>query len=165
MLVKTPTSPILQHQWPNRTQSSQTREMATANQIVTATNITAVWLSLGGEQPKHGRARAFYRGGDNLHAVSLDNTKGCWFDHRDGIGGGILDLIRPCRFRHRKPKRSVPQFEDSPNPDSVASFRRRHRLVPSPGPSDPDAASASAKTADDIFALSAHGEDARASKA
>lgn len=49
---------------------------------------------MGGDPPEHGRARAFYRNGDNRHAVSLNDSKGCWYDHRDNIGGGILDLIQ-----------------------------------------------------------------------
>jgi hypothetical protein len=66
----------------------------TPTEIITATNITAVWIALGGDLPEHGRARAFYRNGDNKHAVSINDEKACWFDHRDNIGGGMLDLIQ-----------------------------------------------------------------------
>ncbi len=62
--------------------------------IVTAVTISQVFVALGGDPPKRGRARAFYRNGDNAQAVSLDDAKGCWFDHRDGVGGGMLDLIQ-----------------------------------------------------------------------
>ena len=62
--------------------------------IIYATSVTNVWLALGGPEPKRGRARAFYRNGDNTQAVSLDDAKGCWYDHRDGKGGGMLDLIQ-----------------------------------------------------------------------
>lgn len=62
--------------------------------IISATSITRVWIALGGDPPIRGRARAFYRDGDNPQAVSLDNEKGVWWDHRDGKGGGVLSLIR-----------------------------------------------------------------------
>jgi hypothetical protein len=62
--------------------------------ILAATTISRVFMALGGDKPKSGRARAFYRDGDNPQAVSLDDHKGCWFDHRNHIGGGVLDLIQ-----------------------------------------------------------------------
>ena len=65
----------------------------TATEVVNAVKISRVWRALGGSDPVHGRARGFYRDGDNPQAVALDDEKGCWFDHRDGIGGGVLDLI------------------------------------------------------------------------
>ena len=65
--------------------------------IVTSSSVTTVWLALGGDTPRRGRARAFYRDGDNPQAVSLNEAKGCWYDHRDGVGGGVLDLIQHVR--------------------------------------------------------------------
>lgn len=65
-----------------------------ANDIITSTTITKVWLGLGGDPLKRGRARAFYRDGDNQQAVSFNDSKGVWFDHRDSTGGGVLDLIQ-----------------------------------------------------------------------
>jgi len=65
-----------------------------ATYIVDATTITKIWLALGGPEPKRGRASAFYLEGNNPQAVCLDNAKGCWFGHRDGVGGGMLDLIQ-----------------------------------------------------------------------
>lgn len=59
-------------------------------------SITEVWMALGGESPRRGRSRAFWRNGDGL-AVSLDDAKGVWYDFRDGVGGGILDLIQHVR--------------------------------------------------------------------
>jgi hypothetical protein len=56
-----------------------------------------VWLGLGGDAPKHGRAPAFYRGGDNPQAVSLDDRRGLWYDHRERVGGGVLKLIQHVR--------------------------------------------------------------------
>ena len=65
-----------------------------ATQIIYAVTISQVFIGLGGDAPRRGRARAFYRDGDNQQAVSLNDAKGCWFDHRDGAGGGVLDLIQ-----------------------------------------------------------------------
>lgn len=65
-----------------------------AAEIVAAGRISEVWAALGGDRPKHGRARAFFREGNNSSAVSLNDAKGCWFDYRDGVGGGVLDLIQ-----------------------------------------------------------------------
>lgn len=69
----------------------------TSSNIIALCKISEVWLACGGEPPKNGRARAFHRGGDNPSAVSLDDEKGCWFDHRDGVGGGVLDLVQHLR--------------------------------------------------------------------
>ena len=66
-------------------------------EIIGAVSITDVFVGLGGDQPKNGHARAFWRDGDNPQAVSLNDAKGCWYDHRDNVGGGILDLIRRVR--------------------------------------------------------------------
>jgi len=66
----------------------------TAAEVVAAGRISEVWAALGGDPPKHGRARAFFRRGNSSSAVSLNDAKGCWFDHRDGVGGGVLDLIQ-----------------------------------------------------------------------
>lgn len=52
-----------------------------------------MWQALGGDPPKRGRARAFWRDGDGLN-VSLSDDKGAWYDFRDNSGGGILDLIQ-----------------------------------------------------------------------
>lgn len=65
-----------------------------ASEMVAAVKISQVWVAVGGDPPKHGRSRAFSRNGDNPGAVSLNDEKGCWFDHRDGVGGGVLDLIQ-----------------------------------------------------------------------
>lgn len=66
----------------------------TAGEVCALQPISSVWVALGGDPPKHGRARAFFRDGDNLQAVSLNDDKGAWFDHRDGKGGGVLDLVQ-----------------------------------------------------------------------
>jgi hypothetical protein len=66
----------------------------TVSGLLAARPITEIWVALGGDHPKHGRARAFYRDGDNPQAVSLNDAKACWYDYRDNIGGGVLDLIQ-----------------------------------------------------------------------
>jgi hypothetical protein len=63
-------------------------------QILDSVSITDVWVTLGGDVPKNGRASAFYRGGDNKESVSIEDDKGVWYDHRDNMGGGILSLIQ-----------------------------------------------------------------------
>jgi hypothetical protein len=52
----------------------------TAANIISATTITAVWVGLGGDPPDRGRARAFYRNGENPQAVAINEAKGCWYD-------------------------------------------------------------------------------------
>jgi hypothetical protein len=54
--------------------------------------ISEVWRLLGGQPLRHGRGKAFWRGGDGFN-VAIDDDEGLWMDHVDGIGGGILDLI------------------------------------------------------------------------
>lgn len=73
----------------------------TAAEIIGVRPISEIWMALGGEEPKHGRARAFWRKGDNPQSVSVSDAKGAWFDHRDGKGGGVLDLIQRVRGRTR----------------------------------------------------------------
>jgi hypothetical protein len=84
----------------NQIAESAGRSM-TAAAIVAAQPISAIWIALGGDVPRHGRARAFYRNGDNPQAVSLNDAKACWYDHRDHVGGGILDLIQLVRCCNR----------------------------------------------------------------
>ncbi len=55
--------------------------------------ILEVWRALGGGSIRHGRAAAFYRGGDNPTAVSIDLERGRFYDHVTGIGGGCLALV------------------------------------------------------------------------
>jgi hypothetical protein len=65
----------------------------TATDITAATTITEVWKALGGDPPKRGRARAFWRDGDNRGAISLSDEKACWHDFVTGDGGGVVSLI------------------------------------------------------------------------
>ena len=51
-----------------------------------------VWHALGGGPLRGKRGNAFWRGGDGF-SVTLDLSKGTWYDHRDGRGGGVLALV------------------------------------------------------------------------
>jgi hypothetical protein len=102
----------------------------TAMHIITATTVTDVWLALGGPEPKRGRARAFYRNGENTQAVSLDDAKGCWYDHRDGKGGGLLDLIQLVLGRDRAGAlRWLSNFTGLPLDDRPATRSERRALA------------------------------------
>ena len=67
--------------------------MPTPHDIIDQASISGVWLGLGGRPLRHGRGVAWWRNGDG-YSIALDETKGCWFDHAQGEGGGILDLIQ-----------------------------------------------------------------------
>jgi len=107
----------------------------TASEIVAARPISEVWAALGGDPPKHGRARAFFREGNNLSAVSISDSKGCWFDHRDGVGGGVLDLIqhvqgcnRPSALRWLAELNGVPLEDQQMSAAERREYgRRAHR--------------------------------------
>jgi hypothetical protein len=75
---------------------------ATAADVVRSTPISTVFAWLGGDPPKRGRARAFWRDGDNQQAVSLSDAKAAWFDHRDNVGGGVIDLVQHVRGGSRQ---------------------------------------------------------------
>lgn len=64
----------------------------TANDLIARTRITEVWAALGGGDPRRGRGRAFWRGGDSYN-ISLNEEKKTFYDHARGEGGGVLDLI------------------------------------------------------------------------
>ncbi len=53
----------------------------------------STWSALGGGELRHGRGKAFWRSGDSYN-VAIDSDKNVWFDHRDAVGGGILDLVQ-----------------------------------------------------------------------
>lgn len=69
------------------------RNGTTAAEIISRVCISDVWQALGGDPPKRGRARAFWRDGDGLN-VSLSDDKDAWYDFRDNAGGGVLDLVQ-----------------------------------------------------------------------
>lgn len=64
---------------------------ATAPRIETL-SLCDVWTALGGGPLRAGRGLAFWRDGDGYN-VALDAGKGAWFDHVEGVGGGILALV------------------------------------------------------------------------
>jgi hypothetical protein len=101
-----------------------------ATDIIASTNITNVWLGLGGDPPKRGRARAFYRDGNNQQAVSLDDSKGAWFDYRDNTGGGVMDLIQRVLGCDRAGAlRWLSSFTGLPLGDRPASRAERRALM------------------------------------
>jgi hypothetical protein len=102
----------------------------TATAILGTTTISQVFVALGGNEPKRGRARAFYRDGDNRQAVSLNDAKGCWYDHRDGVGGGMFDLIQRVLGCDRAAAlRWLSNFTGLPLEDQPASRRSRRAFA------------------------------------
>lgn len=68
------------------------RANTTGAELVASVRISEVFRLLGGGEIRHGRARAFWRGGDGWN-VDLADARGVWTDHATGDGGGVLDLI------------------------------------------------------------------------
>ncbi len=68
----------------------------TAREMVAGVRITDVWRALGGGDLRRGRGQAWWRDGDGW-SVSVDDRRGVWYDHRDGVGGGVLDLVAHVR--------------------------------------------------------------------
>ncbi len=73
----------------------------TASDLISHVSISAVFCALGGEVPRHGRARRFWAKGDGLN-VSLSDDKGCWHHFPTDEGGGVLDLIVCVKGGSRK---------------------------------------------------------------
>jgi hypothetical protein len=63
--------------------------------------ISEVWARLGGGPLRHGRGRAFWRGGEGFN-VSLDDQKNVWHDFVANEGGGVLDLVMRIRGCDRR---------------------------------------------------------------
>src|SRR5215472_13239109 len=69
----------------------------TSHDIIDRLRISEIWRVLGGGelhsvgQGKF-RGRAWWRRGDGW-SISLDDTRGVWYDFRDNVGGGILALV------------------------------------------------------------------------
>lgn len=55
-------------------------------------SVIDTWYALGGGELRRGRGQAFDRGGDG-YSVHIDAAQNCWYDHRDGVGGGVLALV------------------------------------------------------------------------
>jgi hypothetical protein len=66
--------------------------MSNAADLVRQIRITQAWALLGGGTITRGRSKAFWRDGDGL-SIQLDDDRGGWYDHKDNVGGGVLDLI------------------------------------------------------------------------
>ncbi len=65
----------------------------TPRDLIEYSSITDVWQALGGGPLRYGRGAAWWRDGDG-HNVSLDESKGVWYDHARSEGGGVLDLVQ-----------------------------------------------------------------------
>ena len=57
----------------------------TAALLVKSASINAVWSALGG----------------NTSAIAIDETAGTWVDHRENVGGGVIELIQKVRGGNR----------------------------------------------------------------
>lgn len=105
-------------------------------EIVSAVRITDVWTALGGERPRHGRARAFWRPHADGLNVALDDAKGCWFDHARAEGGGVLDLVMHVRggtraeaYRWLAERFGLPLAEREMTPAERREWARRRRAA------------------------------------
>ena len=65
----------------------------TAREVLDRASIANAWTSLGGGPLRYGRGAAWWRDGDG-HNVSLDESKGVWYDHARSEGGGVLNLVQ-----------------------------------------------------------------------
>ena len=73
----------------------------TPSEIIDRASIAEVWAALGGGDLRRGRGKAFWRGGDGLN-VSINGTRGVFFDHARAEGGGMLHLIETALGCDRK---------------------------------------------------------------
>lgn len=109
----------------------------TAATLIDQTRITTVWHALGGGQIRRNRGQAWWRRGDGW-SVSLSDERGTWYDHRDGIGGGVLDLIQRVRggsrgdaLRWLADWRGVRLAGDAPlSPVERRRYAQAHRAAP-----------------------------------
>jgi hypothetical protein len=66
--------------------------LVTGAEIVAARPITEIWVALGGDHPKCGRAGAFNRDGHNPQADPLNDAKAS--DHRESTGFSVDFTLR-----------------------------------------------------------------------
>lgn len=60
-------------------------------EILDRLTLRQVWFALGGGALIRNRGRAFWRNGDGFNVrLTAENT---WYDHRDKVGGGMVDLV------------------------------------------------------------------------
>jgi hypothetical protein len=101
--------------------------MTGSAEILSLVSITQVWSLLGGGELRRKRGRAWWRNGDGW-SVSVDDRRGCWYDHRDGIGGGVLDLIVKVRGgSHADALRWLAAVVGVPVDDRPLSYKDRQR--------------------------------------
>ncbi len=79
------------------TSVTQTRSVGSVDDVLARARISQIYAALTGREPRRvspdrSRAVATWRGGKGLN-VSLDDSRGLWYDFTAGEGGGILDLI------------------------------------------------------------------------
>ena len=94
---------------------------------ITTVPISDVWERLGGGPLHHGRAVAFWRGGNSLN-VSIDCDRNVWFDHARGFGGGVLRLVEVVQ-RCDRPRALRWCSHQGFIPDAATSSRERLRLA------------------------------------
>ena len=75
--------------------------MATATEIVARARICDLWVALGGGELRHGRGKGFWRDGDGWN-IAINESKGVFYDHAHGEGGGVLDLVQTALGCDRK---------------------------------------------------------------
>jgi hypothetical protein len=73
----------------------------TGAEVVRHASISRLWFALGGGPIRRHHSQAFWRGGDGW-SVALNEDSSIWFDHRDNVGGGVLDLITHVRGGTRR---------------------------------------------------------------
>lgn len=100
-----------------------------AGGALSSVRIAEVWRRLGGGELRHGRGRAFWRGGDGLN-VALDPERGRWFDHAACVGGGVLALVLTaldCDRRSALAWLSAEGFIEAPthSPEQRRAYSRR----------------------------------------
>src|SRR5438046_2905840 len=88
------------------TRVSQVRPTGRANEILASIKISQVYRALAGKEPRRTgrdtwRAAAAWRDGSGFN-VALNDAKGTWYDHRDRIGGGLVDLVQSVRGGSRQ---------------------------------------------------------------
>jgi hypothetical protein len=81
----------------NLTDGQSVQRKRAAHTILGGIRISEVWIWLGGPALRRAgegshRGQAFWRRGDGLN-ISLRDDRNVWYDHRDGHGGGVLDLV------------------------------------------------------------------------
>jgi hypothetical protein len=107
--------------------------MSDLSEVLNRVTIGEVWQALGGAESRYNRAPAFWRKTRDCN-VSLNNFKGTWYDFRDSVGGGILDLVSHVRGGSRADALrwladtfciALPDDDQTPAERAEAARRRR----------------------------------------